>query len=106
MELILVYVTHSNEEEAKKISDHLIKYKMIACANIFPITSVYIWEGQAVSDGEFVSILKTRKENWTIVKEEVEKMHPYELPCIIKINIKANKKYKEWIYEMTQPPDQ
>lgn len=106
MKLILIYVTHSDEDEAKKMSNHLINRRMIACANIFPINSVYIWEGKPVSDGEYVSILKTRKEYWKKVKEEVEKMHPYDVPCILKIKIKTNKKYKDWIFEMTKPIDQ
>jgi len=36
---ILVYITHETENAAKKISDYLLNKKLIACANIFPITS-------------------------------------------------------------------
>ena len=28
---------------------------------------------------------------------EVEKIHSYDIPCIIKIPIEANKSYFEWI---------
>lgn len=101
MKAILIYITHASESEAKKISTHLVSNRFVACANIFPINSVYFWDGKLNSDNEYVSILKTRKENWKKVKKEIENIHTYEIPCIIKIPIKANTKYIEWIYSMT-----
>ncbi|PIN69730.1 hypothetical protein COV93_04350 [Candidatus Woesearchaeota archaeon CG11_big_fil_rev_8_21_14_0_20_43_8] len=36
----IFYVTCSNEEEARKITDILLDGKLIACANVFPIKSL------------------------------------------------------------------
>jgi uncharacterized protein involved in tolerance to divalent cations len=31
--------------------------------------------------------LKTKIENWEVVKEFIEKNHEYEIPCIIKTDV-------------------
>ena len=98
MGFIIVYITYPNIEEAEKISSHLVKEKIVACTNIFPITSCYFWKGSAKNDDEFVSIMKTRAENWDKVKDEVKKLHPYEVPCIMKLNVEANEEFEEWIH--------
>lgn len=97
MKFILIYVTHKNIKEAKKIGNYLIKEKMIACANYFPIESSYWWKGKIENAKEIVSLLKTRKENWEKVRKEIEKIHSYEVPCIIKIEAESNKSYADWI---------
>ena len=73
---ITVYVTYPNLKEAKKITNHLLKKKLVACANFWPIKSMYWWKGKIENDNEVVAILKTRKENWNKVKTEIKKMHP------------------------------
>ncbi|MBK7873804.1 MAG: divalent-cation tolerance protein CutA [Saprospiraceae bacterium] len=97
MSFIVIYITHSSEAEAKRVSDHLLQQKLVACANIFPINSAYWWQGQIQYEGEWVSIVKTTLENWEKVKFEVEKIHPYDVPCIMKIEVEANNAYEQWI---------
>jgi periplasmic divalent cation tolerance protein len=100
--MILIYVTHKNKREAKKVADHLLTKKLIACANTMPITSSYFWEGKKVNDAEIVTILKTRDSLWTKVRDEVKKVHPYKVPCIMKMNVEANAEYEEWIRKETK----
>ena len=97
MSFIIIYVTHPNEDSAAKLSNYLIENKFVACANIFPIKSAYWWKGNLESEDEYVSILKTIPENWESLKSKVEEIHPYEVPCIMKIEVEANEKYEEWI---------
>ncbi len=102
MVFIILYVTHKNLENAEKIASHLLQKKLIACANLFPITSSYWWKGKIENSGEIVSLLKTRKENWSKVKSEIKKIHPYETPCIIKMNVEANEDYESWVNDETE----
>lgn len=97
MSFAIVYITHGSEQEAKRISDHLLEKKLAACANIFPISSAYWWQGAIQHEGEWVSIVKTTLAGWERVKQEVEKIHPYEVPCIMKIEVTANESYEKWI---------
>ena len=95
--LILLYITNPSKEQAKKIVKHLLEKKLIACANIFPIESLYWWEGKIAEENEFVAIVKTTEKNFEKVKNEVEKLHPYTIPCIIKIPVRSNEKFFNWL---------
>lgn len=92
-----IYITNPTEEEAEKIAKHLLYKKLIACANIFPIHSLYLWKGKIADENEFVLIAKTNETNFEKVKNEVEKIHTYTIPCIIKIPVSSNKKYFDWL---------
>jgi periplasmic divalent cation tolerance protein len=95
---VLVYITNSSKEEARKIAKHLVGKKLIACANIFgPINSIYPWKGKIADETEFVLIVKTSEANFGKVKSEVEKIHSYTIPCIVKIPVSSNKKYFDWL---------
>ncbi len=97
MSFIIVYITHSSEENAQKVANQLLQKKRIACANIFPIKSMYWWNGSIENEDEYVSIVKTIPELWEILQKEVKEIHPYEVPCIMKLEAEANEEYEKWI---------
>ena len=95
--MTLIYITCKDEREAEKISLHLLRKRIIACANIFPIKSAYWWKGKITKSNEHVMIAKTSNKNFKKLEFEVKKMHSYEIPCILRINASANKEYNEWM---------
>ncbi|MFC1754099.1 divalent-cation tolerance protein CutA [Thermoproteota archaeon] len=99
--MIFIYITCKDKKEAKSIAKELIEKKLIACANIFPIESLYNWEGKLVDEEETVLLCKTREGNYNDVAKAVKKMHSYEVPCICKIKADANKSYFDWIHKET-----
>lgn len=102
--MIIVYVTHENMAEAEKVVDHLLDKKMIACANYFDMKSCYWWEGAKENSDEIVTILKTVPEKWDELKAEVEKVHPYDVPCIMKLDVEVNEEYEDWVKEEVNSP--
>ena len=102
MSFIAVYITHENEEAAKSLVDQLVEHKIIACGNIFPITSAYWWKDAICKESEWVSLVKTQSKYWEPLKAWVEENHPYDVPCIMKIEVEANDSYENWIIEMTE----
>lgn len=101
--MIVVYITAGSEEEAKKISHYLVENKLAACANYFPISSVYRWKGKVEEDKEFVVLAKTRKELFEEVKKGINEIHSYEVPCILALPLEGvNKEYLEWVEKETQ----
>lgn len=97
MNFIFIYVTASSLEEAKYIADHLLKERLIACANIFPINSVYRWRGKIKEEQETVLILKTTEDKYITIVDEVTAIHSYETPCITKIRVEPNTTYTRWL---------
>jgi periplasmic divalent cation tolerance protein len=96
-EFIFIYITNPDKEKAKEIAKHLLNKRLIACANIFPIESIYRWEGKINDEEEFVAICKTTEDKFDNVKQEVESIHPYDTPCIIRIPVSSNEKYFNWL---------
>jgi periplasmic divalent cation tolerance protein len=101
MSFIIIYVTYKNIREAEKIISHLLKNRLITSSMLFPISSYYWWKGKLIKSNEIISILETQSKNWLKIKSEIIKMHSYELPCIIKQKVDADKKYEQWISKET-----
>lgn len=95
--MTLVYITCKDDKEAKKVSMHLLRKRLIACANIFPIKSMYWWNKKIVNDNEHVIIAKTKNKRFERVAGEVKKIHSYTIPCILKIDAISNKEYERWV---------
>ena len=95
--LTLIYITNPSEAEAKKIAVHLLNNKLIACANLFPINSLYWWKGKIKDEKEIVLLAKTTEENFEKIKKEVESIHSYSIPCVLKIPAEANERYSGWV---------
>ena len=102
MSFITVYITHASEKAAKLMVDQLLEKKIIACGNLFPITSAYWWQEAICKETEWVSLVKTQSKYWEPLKEWVEEKHPYDVPCIMKFEVEANAAYENWINKMTQ----
>lgn len=97
-----VLVTVPDMDTAKNLARRLVERKLVACANIFPVTSIYTWKGDIEEDAECIMLLKICTENFEEVKEEILRMHPYELPCIVRYAIdEGHTEYLKWIKETT-----
>lgn len=94
--MTLVYIACKDEKEARKVSMHLLKKRLIACANVFPIKSMYWWQNKIVNGRETVIFAKTNDKNFDKIVKETEKIHSYQVPCIIKLGAKSSKKYESW----------
>lgn len=97
MRIAVIYTTHSSAESASACCDQLLQERLIACANIFPIQSAYWWQGDIQREGEYAAVLKTSPRLWEALKVRIEAIHPYETPCIVKIEAEANAAYAQWI---------
>ena len=84
-------------EEAKKVVYYLLGKGLIACANFFNMESCFRWENKIEMEKEVVTILKTKDKNWNEVREEIKKIHSYQLPCILKIEAGCNKEFDDWV---------
>lgn len=102
MGFTLIYTTHPDEKTARKISQVLTEEKWIACANLFPIQSAYWWQGRVEQEDEWVALLKTRTEYGSQIEERIQEIHPYEVPCIIRMEVQANAAYEQWIHNSTE----
>lgn len=94
----MVYVTASSPDEAFRIARELVERRLVACGNVFPVRSVYRWEGEVVEEGEAVAIMKTRTERVEEVIEAVRETHSYDVPCAVAYPMETGlRAYLKWI---------
>ncbi len=99
---LVFYITHPDEATAKHIADALLQERLIACANLFPMTSAYWWDGAIAQESEWVSILKTKLSLEAAVEAAIAAIHPYQTPCLMRFEARANQAYCRWIEENTR----
>ncbi len=100
----LIYMTASSAAEAESISQQLIEKRLIACANILgSMTSIYRWKGETRRDAECSVILKTTAERVQSVIEEIQRLHSYETPCALTLNVESGaQQYIDWLKQETE----
>jgi len=97
----LVLTTCPNIDIAKTIAQHLVKEKLAACVNILPnITSIYHWQDELQCDEEAQLLIKTNSENFALLNDRINELHPFDVVEVIALNIQqGDKHYLNWICE-------
>ncbi len=100
---LVVFITTSSYEEARKIADKLVDRKKAACVNIVPgVNSLFRWKGKIEEAEESLMVVKTRVELFPDVVSLVKSVHSYEVPEIIALPIvEGNPDYLEWLKKET-----
>ena len=103
MKPVIIVSTFPNKTSITKIANQLVKKKLVACVNIIKISSVYAWKGKIEKQPEYLALFKTIKKNQIVLKNELRKLHPYDIPEIAEINVDSiNQPYLKWIVDSTR----
>lgn len=98
-----MYVTAPNIETAKRLARELLDRRLVACANFWPIASLYRWEGAMQDDAEVAMLLKTRAAIVPELERAIRASHPYQVPCIVAWPIAdGSAPYLAWVAEETK----
>jgi periplasmic divalent cation tolerance protein len=104
-DLISVYTTLPDRESADRLARALVEGRLAACANAFPVESVFRWQGQLEQASEWALILKTRWGLYAEVERRIRESHPYEVPAVVAYDITAGlPDYLAWIRASTREP--
>ena len=101
--MILIFSTFGNKKEAKDAGKELLKKRIIACYNLVPVESAYLWKGKIEEENEVLMICKTKKENFEKVEKYIIEHSDYEIPEIVAVETSyVNKPYLDWINAETK----
>lgn len=93
-----VYVTCPDRETARRIARELLERRLVACANLLPVESVYRWEGAIEEAQEVAMFLKTTRALVDDVARAVKELHPYDVPCAVAFELGAgHAPYYAWV---------
>ena len=96
--MCLIYSTFPDEQTAREIAANLLDQQLIACANMLSsMRAIYRWEGKVAEDAEIAVIFKTSMAAAGEVEAAIEKLHPYDVPAIIRIDASANTPFAQWV---------
>jgi periplasmic divalent cation tolerance protein len=102
MKPTIIISTYPDKKSILKISNELVKTKIVACVNITKISSIYTWQGKIENTSEYLALFKTTNKNKKILKEKIKSTHPYDVPEIAEIDVNSiNKPYLDWIVDST-----
>jgi len=102
MKCILIQTTCSSKDEAQEIAKILVESKLAACVQILPMQSVYTWKNKLCCDNEILLNVKTIKANFFKIKSKILKLHSYDVPEIIALDISnISKNYLNFIKDNT-----
>ena len=94
----VVLVTVASIEAGKAIAESLLQAKLAACINLFPLDSMYLWQGKINHDQEYQLIIKTNLDKFDELAEQIKSLHSYEVPEIIAIPIvTGSNSYLQWL---------
>ena len=98
-EHVVVLVTASGKEEAKKIAKRLLDERKAACVNIIDgVSSLFIWQGRQEEEQESLLVIKSSASLLPQTVETVKLLHSYDVPEIIALPVVGgNGDYLAWI---------
>ena len=88
-------------EEARQIAQALVERRLAACVNILPqVESIYRWKGEVETAPEWLLVIKTLAGVFDQLRETIAKLHSYEVPECIEIEItEGSAAFLNWIEE-------
>ena len=97
-QVVQILWTAPNFDEAKQISEDLVKERLVACAQILTeMESIYIWKDKLETAKEVQVCLKTTENHFSQIQEYIGQKCSYELPEILKLSVGGSKMYLKWV---------
>jgi periplasmic divalent cation tolerance protein len=105
IEAIQIVTTFSSKSRAEEVARELVRKRLIACGQVSgPIISVYRWHETIETGEEWTLTMKTRRDLFDAVAEELRRLHSYEVPEILATPIVAgSESYLRWMGENLVP---
>lgn len=97
----LFYCTTDSQSSANELAASIVEQQLVACVNIIPgITSVYHWDNEIQHDQEWLLLIKTTDDMSEALKEAIMKIHPYDSPELISVDVTDGlPDYLQWVQD-------
>jgi len=98
MSLIAIVTTLPTREQALELASTLVERRLVACAQLGSIESLYLWDGQLQREPEVRLTLKALERHYEAIEAAILESHPYDLPAIHAQRLdRVHEPYAQWI---------
>ncbi|MEZ5400833.1 MAG: divalent-cation tolerance protein CutA [Bryobacteraceae bacterium] len=103
---IVVFSSCGSKEEGARLARQLVEQRLAACVSILEgVTSVYRWQGAIEEAAEVLLVIKTRRELFEQLREELRAMHSYQTPEVLAMPVVDGlPAYLDWLDRETGLP--
>lgn len=104
-QVLWVYVTAADTEEARRIGRALVEEGLAACVNLLPgHTAIYRWEGKLEEAAEAAFLAKTTAGQFEALRARIRALHSYTLPCILALPTETgDAEFLDWVRAQVAP---
>lgn len=98
-----VFITAANDDEANMLARTLVTERLVACANLFPVNSIYRWKGEIYEEVEVTLVCKTVTANLDRIIARVKELHSYDVPEIVALPVvEGSADYLDWVADSVE----
>jgi periplasmic divalent cation tolerance protein len=98
----IVMTTCGDKPNAELIATRLVEERHAACVQMFPIGSIYRWEGAVQHANEWMLFCKIKSIDYANVEAAIRAAHTYSNPEIVGVGIERGAgAYLAWIASST-----
>jgi periplasmic divalent cation tolerance protein len=96
---IVVLSACDSEEGAAVLARALVEQRLAGCVNIVPgARSIYRWQGKIEDAGEWLLIIKSRRDLFERLRDAIVEAHSYEVPEVIALPVvDGSPTYLAWL---------
>ena len=98
---VIIMTTFEGRKEARATIEQLFDDKLIACAQMGEVETLFEREGKLGVEPEVVALLKTTAEKAQQAAEELERIHPNDVPEVLTLGAEASVAYRHWLLAAT-----
>lgn len=96
-DIVCIYTTCGNKEEARSIAISAIKEKLAVSIDYWIMDSIYPWGGVIREVNQYMVSFTTQKSLVDRLIKHIESRHSYNIPVIIGLNVPiVSKQYNFW----------
>lgn len=97
---VVVLTTFPADGDVDAFASALVGERLAACVNVFPVQSIYRWQGAIERAGERQLFIKTTAERVATLKDRIKALHPYEVPEFVVLPVATGTAdYLSWLAE-------
>ncbi|MEB3350146.1 MAG: divalent-cation tolerance protein CutA [Cyanobacteriota bacterium] len=102
--LTLVLTTEASSQQAETLARQLLEQRLVACVSLWPVRSLYRWQGQLEQSQEVQMLLKLPSRDVPALMERLPQLHSYDTPEWITLPAATAGPYAAWIFSPDGAP--